>query len=306
MRLVRVKTPEGKGAEVAQLALELGISEASVFQMQVYGQNGRREINDAVDISSSTPKAKTFIDAVMSAPFFDPEHYSIMVRQPRAIVSKESPKRVTRPVVIPTSDIYEELWQFSHVTSSFVGRMFIGALLLSYGMMKFNLLLMVAGLMFLPLLPLMLAMGFGLWTREWRLVGQGLFALLVGTALTIGGGAAVAAMTGPPLRFQEFSSMLTAFLISTSVGVAAGLATGDDAGRRELIGLAATAQVALIPAWVGISLVIGFPQMDSSSPAQRMLTFAVNVGAITITSLITYAILRMKGNPLWRFSKNTT
>lgn len=303
MRLVRVKTPEGKGAEVARLAVESGVPQASVFQVEVYGQGGKREVKDLVDVGTSTPAAKAFIDALVAAPFFDVGEYSIDVRQPRTVVSKEGQREVTRPIVIPETDVLEELWQFSHVTRSFVGRMFIGALLLSYGMMKDNLLLMIAGLLFLPLLPLLLSIGFGALTRQWRLAGQGAFALVVATALIVAGGAVVGYVTGPPLYYNRFSTMLTAAVISAAVGVAAGLATADDVGRRELIGLAATAQVALIPAWLGISLVIGFDPIEvvTQSPAGRMLTFLVIVATIIVTSLVTYAALGMRGRGLGRF-----
>jgi hypothetical protein len=305
MRLVRVKTPEGKGADVAQMAVEVGISEASVYQVQVHGGEGGPHVKDVVDVGTSTPKAKAFVDAVMAAPFYDPREYSIDTRQPRAVASKEDVRGVTRPIVIPEPDIYEELWQFGHVTLSFVGRVLIGALILSYGMLRSNLLLMIAGLLFLPLLPLLLAVGFGALSREWRLAGQGLFAFALGTALIVAGGAAAAAMAGPPLMFREFSSTGTAFLISAAVGVAAGLATADDAGRRELIGLAATAQIALLPAYFGISLVIGFPVLESEPPTQRALTFLVAAGTITLASLVTYAALGMRGRGLRRFTRGS-
>lgn len=305
MRLVRVKTPEGKGADVARMAVEVGISEASVYQVQVHGREGGPRVKDVVDVGTSTPKAKAFVDAVMSAPFYDPQEYSIDTRQPRAVASKEDARGVTRPIVIPEPDVYEELWQFGHVTISFAGRVLIGALLLSYGMMKLNLLLMIAGLLFLPLLPLLLAVGFGALSREWRLAGQGLFAFAVATALIVAGGAAVAAMTGPPLRFHEFSPMRTALLISAAVGVAAGLATADDVGRRELIGLAATAQIALLPAFFGISLVIGFPLLSPELPAQRALTFLLTAVTITVASLVTYVALGMRGRGLRRFVRGS-
>lgn len=302
MRLVRVKAPEGKGVEVAQVAFRVGISEVSIHQEQTHGQDGRRKTKDAVDVDTSTPAAKAFVDALMSAPFFDPKEYSIAVRQPRTIVSHEQPWKVTWPIVLPTIDVYEDLWQFSHVTYSFVGRAFIAALLLAYGMIQFNLLLIIAGLLFLPFLPVLLAISFGLLTREWRLAGRGAFALIVGTALVVAGSAAVAFMTTPPLRYQEFSSMGTAFLISLAVGVAAALATSDDVGRRELIGLAATAQIVLIPAWLGISLVFGFPALDTTSPAQRMLTFAVNITTIIVASGVIYALLGMRGSDVRRYA----
>ncbi|HEX8141332.1 MAG TPA: hypothetical protein VF553_01975 [Pyrinomonadaceae bacterium] len=305
MRLVRVKAPEGKGNDVARLAFEVGLEQVAFHQQQTLKSDGAQEIKDVVDVETTTPTAKTFIDKVMSASFFDPQQYSIAVRQPRSIVSREKPWKITWPIVIPTVDIYEELWQFSHITISFAGRMLIGSLLLSYGMIQFNLLLMIAGLLFLPLLPLVLSMSFGVWTRQWRLVGQGALAFLVATALIVLGGVIVALMTDPPLKYREFSSMLTALLISSVVGVAAALATADDVGRREMIGLAATAQIALIPAYVGISLVFGFPQGESTSPAQRLLTFLVIIGVIVITSLMTYAVLGMRGKPLGQFSEGT-
>lgn len=56
---------------------------------------------------------------------------------------------------------YPRTWQFGHVTASFVGRFLVGALILSYGMTKNNLLLIMAGLL--------LAIGFGALSRGWRL-----------------------------------------------------------------------------------------------------------------------------------------
>ena len=306
MRLVKVSTPEGKGVDVVRLAHAAGIPSATVRQEQVHSQEGKVETRDAVDVQTSTPTAKAFIDAVMEAPFFDRSEYSIDVRQPRTVVSKEDPKRLTRPIVIPEPDVFEDLWQFSHVTVSFIGRMLIGGLLVSYGMMKDNLLLIIAGLLFLPLLPLMLAISFGLLTGQRRLAGQGAFALAVAVLLIVAGGAIVALITGPPLLFDKFSTMITAVLISTAVGVGAGFATADDVGRRELIGLAATAQVALIPAWLGISLVLGFDPAGAleETPATRLLTFLVIVATIIAASLITYAALGMHGRALRRFGES--
>lgn len=302
MRLVSVTAPKGKGVEVARLALDAGISRASVHEVQIHTHNGDIEIEDVVEISSSTPQAKAFVDALMSAPLYEPGTYSITIRQPLSVVSKESPLEVTRPVVVPTVDILEDLWQFSHLTFSFVGRFFIGALLLSYGMIQSNLLLIIAGLLFMPFLPLLLAVGFGLWTREWRLAGQGIFALLVATSLTAVGSIVVALMTGPPLRFEPTGSLLASFLISLAIGVAASLATADDVGRRELIGLAATSQVALIPAWLGITSVFGFSPLAVTSPVERIVTFFLVTGTVISSAFITYALLRMRGVAVRHFT----
>ena len=104
----------------------------------------------------------------------------------------------------------------------------------------------------------------------------------------------MALMTSPPLLYNESNSLLAGFLISLAVGVAAGLATADDVGRREMIGLAATAQVAILPVWFGVCFVFGFPALESMPPARRAISLAVNVTSIVIASFITYAVLGMK------------
>jgi hypothetical protein len=175
-------------------------------------------------------------------------------------------------------------------------------MLLAYGMIQSQLLIMLGGLLFLPLLPLLLAMGFGLWTRQWRLAGQGFFAFLVGISLLVAGGAIVALLTTPPLQYNQHNPTIVGFLISLGVGVAAGLATADDVGRREMIGLAATAQMAILPVWFGINFVFGFPPLDSTPPAHRALTFLLNAVTIIIAALCTYALLGMRGESLRRFS----
>ncbi|HYG81120.1 MAG TPA: hypothetical protein VD861_12065, partial [Pyrinomonadaceae bacterium] len=187
MRLVRVKAPEGKGETVARLAFEAGLEQVTIHQQRTLKSDGSQETKDVVDVETATPTAKAFVDSVMAAPFFDAKEYSIAIRQPRSVVSRESPRKLTWPLAEPSVDIYEELWQFGHVTYGLVGRVLIASLLLAYGMIEHKLLIMIAGLLLLPLLPLLLAMGFGLWTRQWRLALQGLFAFVVATLLLVGG-----------------------------------------------------------------------------------------------------------------------
>lgn len=303
MRLVRVRAPQGKGAEVAQVAFAAGIAQVAIHQHQVHHADGRTEFKDVVDIESATPTAKKYLDDLMSTDFFDPEKYSVNVRQPRSIVSREGPRRLTVPLAEPTVDIFEELWQFSQVTYGFAGRILIAAMLLAYGMIQQQLLIMIAGLLFLPLLPLLLSMGFGVRTRQWRLAAQGLVAFALATMLLFAGGVVVALLTDPPMRFNEHNPMLVGVLISLAVGVAGGLATADDVGRREMIGLAATAQIAILPVWFGVSTVFGFPALDSAPPAQRALTFVVNAATIVIAAVCTYAAVGMRGSALKKFAQ---
>ena len=75
------------------------------------------------------------------------------------------------------------------------------------------------------------------------------------------------------------------------VGVAATLGTADDVGHRQLIGLAAGSQIALIPAWLGISIVHGFDE----SVGERLLSFGVNVIALALGAMIVYALLSWRG-----------
>ncbi len=303
MRLVRVRAPEGMGQQVARIAFDAGVPQVAIHQQQSHRPDQPAETKDIVDLETATPTAKKFIDELMSADFFKAGDFSIAVRQPRSVVTRERPPQVTWPLVEPTTDIFEELWQFSHVTFGFVGRIVIAGSLLAYGMIQAQLLIMIAGLLFLPLLPLLLATGFGTWTRQWRLVGQGLFAFLVALALLFAAGAAVAALSEPPLKYNEHNPFLVGVLISVGVGIAAGLATADDVGRREMIGLAATAQLAILPVWFGITLVFGVSPLESASPSQRALAFGVNVVTIVVVALITYALLGMRGSALSNFTK---
>jgi hypothetical protein len=63
-----------------------------------------------------------------------------------------------------------------------------------------------------------------------------------------------------------------------------------------MIGLAATAQVAIIPVWFGLSIVLGFSDFGSESPTKRLLALILNVVAIVIASYVTYAVLNVRGS----------
>src|SRR4029079_17886496 len=119
-------------------------------------------------------------------------------------------------------------------------------------------------------------------------------ALLTAIVLKAAGGATVAILSHPPVRYVEANSLVTGLLISLVVGVAAGLATSDDVGRREMIGLAATAQVAIVPTWFGLAAVLGLPANDSVSAKQRAMSLVINVAGIVVASFVTYAALRMR------------
>jgi len=294
MRQVTVTTPEGRSADVARLAFEAGIREVSVNQARMVKNDGTETKKDRIEIETGTHLAKAFVDSLTTASFFNPEQYSIAVRQPRSIISSERIAVLTRPLVEPTSDLFEELCQFCQITYGFVGRIFIGAVLLALGLLDDRLLLMIAGLLFIPLLPLILGIGFSLWTRQWYLFRRALLALALALALLVIAGIVIALLNNRPIRYSESSSLLSGFLISMAVGVAGGLATGDDVGRREMIGLAATAQIAIIPVWFGLSFILGFADYVGDPPTKRLTALILNTIAIVMSSYATYAFLKMK------------
>jgi uncharacterized protein DUF389 len=305
MRQITITAPEGSGSQVAQIAFAVGIQEVSVSAKRVLDCSGLETIKDSIEMDVGTPLAKAFIDEFTTAPFFSRAKFSVAVRQPRAIVSRDELSQLTRPLVEPSVDIFEELWQFSQVTYGFIGRILIGGLLLAYGLVDYKLLFMIAGLLFIPLLPLMLSIGFGLWTRRWYLVVQGLSSLAIAILLLVISGAVVALLTNPPVQYSESNSLTTGLLISLIVGIAAGLATADDVGRREMIGLAATAQIAIVPAWFGLCLILGYPAADVTPPSRRILGLFVNILGIVIAALGTYAAMRIKRSSLRFFDTDS-
>jgi hypothetical protein len=296
MHEVRVKAPQGKGAEIAALALRIGIEQASVSSIYVHGPNRPAE---QVSVEVSTPKAKAFIDALFEHEGFDPETWSITSRELRAIVSRSPAREITRPMVEPALDVFEDLWQLSHVTPSYIGRASSAAVLLAYGMMENNAIAIVVAALFLPFLSVVLAVSFGLWSEDWALARQGAFAILVSVVCSVAAGALVAAIHGPPMQFHDFQKPLVSFGISAIIGVAAGLSSADDAGRRYLIGVAAAVQYAVFPVWFGIALVLGFP--DSATTGSRLLTLAINSVTIAGTGLVSYGLLGMRREEVHRF-----
>ncbi len=104
------------------------------------------------------------------------------------------------------------------------------------------------------------------------------------------------------MHFHTFEQPLVSFGISAIVGVAAGLASADDAGRRYLIGVAAAVQYAVFPVWFGISLVLGFP--DRAVTGQRLLDLAINVVTIATIGAAAYGLLDMRRSEVHRFVKS--
>lgn len=291
MRLITIKTPVGESKHVLDVAFISGIDQLSVQQVQTHFRDKQPVFCELIEIETATPLARKFLDQLTNSESFNRD-WIIAVRHPRSLLTSRSASEETNPVVTPALDIYEDLWQFSHITFSLVGRVFLAAALVSYGMIEMNIPVMIAGLLFLPYHHQMLSIAFGTPARAWRLAAQGFLGLLVSTALIIGAGACVASITGGPLKFHEFGTLKSGLLIALVIGVAAALASADDAGRRELIGLAATAHISIVPAWIGIAAVLGFPEKNTL--IERVLGFGLNVTVLTVGAAAVFAVLRLQ------------
>jgi hypothetical protein len=294
MRLIKINVPEEKREKVLNVIYGIGVESVSAHKTERRRSDGETRNYAAIDLELSTPEAKRLEDALLSADFFDPEEITFAIRQGRSIVSDRSIRELTRPIAEPSTDLMQELWQFSHLTYGLAGRVFIASCLLAYGLIEEQFLLMIAGLLFLPLLPMLLAIGFGVLNAKWKLAAQGALTFAAAFVLLVAGGAAVGFLAAPPMRFDQFASLPISCLISSAVGVAAGLATVDDAGRRELIGLAAAAQIGIIPVWIGACLVLGAPSGTGEHVLWlRLLSFALNTSGIVVTSTLVYVLVGM-------------
>ena len=301
MELVTVKAPKGSGEQMAKIAFEVGISKVDISSGFSLVKNQDQLEQDVFEFQSKTPNAKEFLERLMSADFYDPKTFNFTTMHPESIFAMERPEEETMPIVRPTTDVYQELWQFCEVTISLISRVFLSAFLLAYGMKEAFMPLIIAGLLFLPYHHHLIGMSLGAAIKEGRLFRQGLYAFLLSTLCIIAAGILVGFLSESPIKFEEFAKtpISIGFLISAAIGIAAGFGTIDDAGRRELIGLAATAHLAVYPAWFGMKFVFGFDASDK--PLEFLMVFLMDVITITVFAGLTLKIMKMRGKGIRRF-----
>ena len=296
MRAIKILVPKELSAEVLDLVFDHGVAGAVMHPVEHFDGSDKSREKVVIDVETSTPTAKAVTGALISAPFFDRADCSVSTRQPRAIISNEKIADLTVPWVEPAADICQELWQFSHITLGFAGRVLISGGLLAFGIIHQQLLLMIAGMLFLPLLPIIMGIGFGAWTRDWGLLGRASLTVTIALLLLVAAGVGVALLSQPPVKYNEFNSLPVSLVISFAVGVAAALANTDDGGRRELIGLAATAQIAVIPVWLGVCAVLGLPLAGGPVDVPfKVMTLLLNILIVIVASLGTYLLLDAVG-----------
>ena len=300
MHEIRATMPPEYVAEAARLAHDVGIERVSIADVYIHGPDLRRQV---VSIEASTPKARLFVEALLTSPALGATDYSLTSRELRAIVDTGDLAELTLPMSEPFPDAIQDLWQLSHVTTSYLARAFSGGILMATGIIDDNPVAIVVAALFLPFLSEVLAVSLGLWSRDRRLIFRGLAATAVSTILAFAGGAVVAAFTSGPIRFQGFKPPLSSFALSAVIGITAGLSHADDTGRRYLIGVAAAVQLAIFPTWLGAALlgaalIVGLPAAHILS--DRLLSFAINFVTISVTALLAYTALHRRRLGGWR------
>jgi hypothetical protein len=300
MQQITVMTPQGEAKPVVHIAQEVGISQVGVSHVYVYGPD--KEM-DEITIECSAPQSAAFIDAVMSAPFYDPREYTLTADELLSIIDSDPPEKVSLPIKISSTTILQDLWMQNHVTVGFVARASVSTLLLAYGLLEGDITLLIIALLFTPFLAQNLAISFGAWMGDWRLARQGALVLGLSTVTAVLSGIIAAAVMGGPIRYDEYGTLQSNFVISLLVGIVAGLDTADEAGRREFIAVAGAAQFASFPVWFGICLVLGFP--DRSTTMWRLATFVVNILTILVASLAVYVGLRYQREGIRRYADVT-
>jgi len=289
MHEIRATVAPERVATIARLAHEVGIERVSVADVYIHGPDVRRQV---ISVETSTPKARAFVEAFLNSPDLCNGDYALTSRELRAIVNNDDLAELTQPMSEPFPDVMQDLWQLSHLTPSYIGRAAAGAVLLATGIIDDNPVSIVAAALFLPFLAEVLAVSFGIWGHDRRLLLRGLRALAVSTALAFAAGALVGAIQGGPIAFHEFRGPLSSFAISAVIGITAGLSNADDTGRRYLIGVAAAVQLAIFPVWFGAATVIGLPAGEVIW--SRIGSFFLNVGTIAAAASA-YAALHLQG-----------
>jgi hypothetical protein len=294
MHEIRATLPPEHLEQAARLARDAGITRFAVSDVFLHGPDATWKI---LSIETSTPKARAFVEAFLSVPGLRGADYSLTSRELRAIVSGEDLSELTRPMSEPFPDVIQDLWQLSHISISYLARAAAGAILLATGILDNNAIAIVVAALFIPFLSEVLAISFGLWSRDGRLIARGLRAVCISTALGFAAGALVAWFHVGPIQFTGFKGPLASLAISTVIGITAGLSNADDTGRRYLIGVAAAVQLAIFPVWLGASAVLGLPSNDVLW--SRLGSFLINLGTISLAAVAAYAILHLRPGGFW-------
>ena len=303
MRLITVMTPKGFGQKVSKLAFNNNISEVAISEAKRIKKDSETVL-EVVSIQTNTRKTKSFIEALMKSDFYDPKEMSFSTREPESQFASALPKEETYPLIRTTGEVYEEFYQYSQISISMVFRVFLSAVLVAYGMREGYMPLIIAGLLFLPYHHFLLGMGIGAGTKELRLFGRAALAYFLGTILIMLAGIFIGLLIDPGIKFHQFleTKLLFNVILSITIGIAAGFGAVDDAGRRELIGLAATAHLSVYPVWFGLKFVYGFDAADK--PWEALGMFVMDTFLISLFAFLVFKLMKMRGKGIRKFVRS--
>ena len=295
MHEIRAILPPEYVEYATRLAHAAGIDRIAVSDIYLHGPDAKRQV---VSVETSTPKARAFVEAFLGSADLRGADYSLTSRELRAIVNGDDLAGLTHPMSEPFPDVIQDLWQLSHISASYVARAAAGAILLATGILDDNAVAIVVAALFLPFLAEVLAVSFGLWSRDRRLIFRGLRAVSLSTALAFVAGALVAMLQGGPIHFTAFKNPLPSFALSAVIGITAGLSNADDTGRRYLIGVAAAVQLAIFPVWLGAATVVGLPAKQLLW--SHLCSFVINLTTISLAAVLAYAVLHLQPGGVWK------
>jgi hypothetical protein len=299
MQRIEVTAPKGKGEQVAQMALDLGVSQASVQQVFVHGPNQEKEV---VTFQTSSPQGKQFVDSLALWDEFDPQQYSIVTQPVPGAAQSDGPMELAHPLPIPVIEVYNDFVMRTRITPGFIARAVSSSAVLAYGLIQNNFVLIVAGLMFSPYVAQVLALAFGAQAQRWQQLRQAALAVLTAIVLTFLTGVVVGLLSNTPIQFSQFSPIITNMLLSMVIGAVGALETSDTTGRLELVALAAASQFATYPAYLGLALVLPVPEgVDLSRLA---LIFVVNLVSFSIVAAVTYMLIKYRRAVLAKINAN--
>ena len=85
MRLVKITGPKGRGADIAKIAFDCGIADVSIQTIEQHKPGVTPVAKEAVDMKVSTPEGRAVIEAVVRAPFYSRDEYTIDLKTGRSI-----------------------------------------------------------------------------------------------------------------------------------------------------------------------------------------------------------------------------
>src|SRR5437867_13280278 len=111
MHEIRATIPPDCVSEAARLAHAAGIPRVTVAEVFIHGPDTHGRV---LSVETSTPKARAFVEALLSSPMLSQTDFTLTSREVRAIVDDEPLAAITRPMSEPFIDIIQDLWQLSH------------------------------------------------------------------------------------------------------------------------------------------------------------------------------------------------